>query len=76
MGSYILMVLLDESPEIFDGLFSLMLPKITAKLNVEQNIDIISYNIRSLFSIASCLDSDDDIKLWKDVVKMILTKCK
>jgi len=70
------MVLLDESPEIFEGLFSVMLPKITQKLSTEQNIDIISYNIRSLFSIASCLDSDEDIALWKDVVKLILQKCK
>jgi hypothetical protein len=36
------MVLLDESPEIFEGLFTVMLPKITAKLSVEINIDIIS----------------------------------
>lgn len=53
-----------------------MLSKITLKLSNEHNIDIISQNIRSLFSIASCLDSDDDIKSWNNVVKLILTKCK
>ena len=34
MGSYILMVLLDESPEIFEGLFSVMLYLLVLIFNI------------------------------------------
>lgn len=70
------MVLMDESPELFDGFYGNILEKIRDKLSVEENLDIISYNIKTLLNITQCLAEPAEISKWKGVTDIIVNKCK
>jgi len=53
-----------------------MLPKLKNQLSQEQNIEIVGYNMKSIMSIASCIDDDEDFAKFNGTPMLLLTKLK
>jgi len=69
------MVLMDESPEIFDGFYANILGKLTQGLGQETNLDLVGYNLKTMLSISLNLELVD-IPKWKGCTELVLDKCK